>query len=283
MTRTTTELRAALQLLADQAPSVDDLDHRPWSDADITTRPRRHRPRGTTVLAALASVAVVIALVVAVVDIFGARTGSEPAAGRAALEVRPLVAPPVAVTRSGVRSVDPLRALTFPVPRSATGYDRLSAAEQHQVLAALATTACGAQPASTAPTRIACTGAHGRSTAYLLGPSLFGRDQLTDAEPVAPPSSGSSGQWSVQLTLGEHASAAWARYTNAHHALGAGRVDATQCATDRISCADYVAFVVNGSAVTVPGTLTPITGGQTEITGDLDQQTATALADQLRP
>jgi preprotein translocase subunit SecD len=286
MTRTTTELRAALQLLAEQAPSVEDLDHRAWSDAaDPATRSRHHRPRGRTVFAALASAAVVIALVVAVVEIIGARTGSGPAAGGAALEVRPLVAPAVPVTPSGARSPDPLHALTFPVPRSETGYDRLSAAQQQQLLAALATTDCSTQTASTAPTRIACADGpgHRQPTAYLLGPSIFGRDQLADAQPIAPSAPSGSGEWSVLLTLGKRASTAWARYTTAHHALSAGKVDATQCASSGTPCADFVAFVVNGSAVTVPGTLAPITGGRTLISSNLDRQTATTLAEQLRP
>lgn len=85
------------------------------------------------------------------------------------------------------------------------------------------------------------------------------------------------------LTLGKHASTAWARYTTAHHETRKRSANPQQCASNGTPCADFVAFVVNGSAVKVPVNLAPMTDGHIQIVGNLDRQTATTLAEQLHP
>ena len=283
---TTTELRAALLNLAERAPTIDDLDHSAWAEAGPADQTRRQRPSGRTVLAVLAAAAAVVALVAIAVNITDGRTNSSPpASGGGVLEVRPLIAPAVLITSAGtVRSADPLRALAFTVPASENDYDALSATQQHQLLTALANTDCDAQSASAAPTRVACSPdlGGGQRIGYLLGPSIFGAAQLTDARAVPPSLPGGSTEWTVALTLNDGATAAWASYTRNHH-VGSTTADGpTQCASAGTPCSDYVAFVIDGAAQSVPLTLATL-GRSTQITGDFTERTATRIARELRP
>lgn len=212
-------------------------------------------------------------------SITGCTRTHRPAA--AVVEVRPLVAPTVPLAVSGPRLADPLKGLTFPVPNSETDYDHLTAIQRQQLLAALASTDCSVQSASPAPTRVACdeTVATRSRTAYLLGPTLFGGDDLTDARAMPSDITGST-RWTVLLTLDNSATGAWRRYTSAHHATDTAG-DPTRCASSGTPCADYVAFLENGAVVSAPLTLAPL-GAQTQISG-FNQQGATTLAHQLHP
>lgn len=276
----TMELRAALQMLAAQAPTVDALDHTAWSG-----QPRGQRPRRRLQLAAIASaVAVVAALVVGTQLIHHGHKTAPASSGRAVLEVRPLVAPGVSVAPGGGRATDPLQALTFPVPSTEAEYNRLSSAQQQQLRSALANTDCDTQSGSAATTRVACgPPLGGRQTAYLLGPSLFGSDQIKSAEALAPTPGIGETEWTVSYQLRRSGSIALARYTTAHHTSDFVAHGGTQCGIGGAPCGDYLGFVVNGSVVSLPITLMPINGGAIQISGNFDKQSATALARELNP
>ena len=204
-----------------------------------------------------------------------------PAAGgsHAALEARPLIAPAVVVTPGSHRLADPLGALPFAAPTTAAEYRRLDPAQRQQLAAVLARTECAVQAGSDAPVRVACTSAFGGPLfALLLGPSIFDDSGLLDARAVEP-SGLSSAQWTVEITLDRPASRAWLRYTTAHHRLDPGSADPRRCGSD-VPCADYVAFVVDGQAVSVPIILGPL-DRFTEISGNFTERTAKRLAQGL--
>jgi hypothetical protein len=285
MTRTVLELRTALQHLADQAATVEDLDHRPWSYAtDSAPRTQRRRPTGRLLAIAASTGAVLIALGVLGVTVFNQDHSSTPSGhGQAVLEVRPLLAPAVPLASSGPRSPDPLSGLPFEIPNTAAAYDRLSTTQRQQLLAALAHTDCAAQEGSQAPTRVACNRPiDGEQTAFLLGPSIFGKPHLTRAEALAPDAGVGNLHWTVAITLDSQATRAWSSYTTAHHTNQTSSVGPTQCATGSIPCADFVAFLINGDVLSVPVTLAPL-GSSTQITGNFDEQAATTLAHDLAP
>jgi preprotein translocase subunit SecD len=228
--------------------------------------------------------AVVAALVVGT-QLIHHRHGTAPASsGQAVLEVRPLVAPGVFVLPAGARASNPLRALTFPVPTTAAEYNRLSATQQQQLRTALATTDCTHHSASAAPTRVACSGPiSGRRMAFVLGPSLFGNDQIKSAEALAPSPGLGETQWSVALVLRGTAAAAFARYTTAHHTSDLATHGGQYCGIGHPPCDDVLGFVINGSVVSAPVTVAPINSGAIQMSGGFDKQSATALAQQLNP
>lgn len=273
----TATLRAALDLLAEQAPTVDALDQTAWRD-----QPGGGRPRRRLQLAAIASTVAVVAALVVGIQLIHHGHGTTPASsGRGVLEVRPLVAPGVSVPPSGGQATDPLQALTFPIPSTEAAYDRLSPAQQQQLRSALASTDCDNRSPSTAAARVACGPALGGSrTAYLLGPALFGNAGIKSAAALEPPVD--QAQWTVSLMLRAPAAAALARFTTAHHTSGTAG-EAAQCGPGGAPCGDYLGFVVNGSVVSLPITLMPINGGAIQISGNLDKQSATALAQELNP
>jgi hypothetical protein len=286
----TVTLRAALELLAEQAPSVDELDHTAWSGRTSGRASRiagrcPHRPRHRLQLAAIASAVAVVAALVVGTQLIHHRHGTTPASsGRAVLEVRPLVAPGVFVLAAGARASNPLQALPFPIPTTAAEYERLSAAQQQQVRSALATTDCTHQSGSAAPTRVACSAPiDGRRMAFLLGPSLFGNDQIKSAEAVAPSPGLGETEWTVAYILREPAAIAFARYTTAHHTSDFVAHAGPSCGLGAPPCDDVLGFVVNGSVMSTPVTIGPINGGTIQMSGNFDKQSATALAKQLSP
>jgi len=277
MTRTTLDLRAALQRLADQAPTVEQLDQRPWR----RSLPPRGRRRSAGVVALVVSAAAIVVVLAAVgFAVFG-RDHAAPQAGgsHAALEARPLVAPAVVVGSGGRPLADPLRTLPFAAPGTTAQYQRLTPVQRHQLAVALARTDCAAQVGSDEPVRVACTApAGGRPTALLLGPSIFDDGGLLHVRAVEPSALGTA-EWSVSITLDRAASRAWTRYTTAHHSADAGSADPRRCGRV-VPCADYVAFVVDGEALSVPTTLGPL-GAQTSINGNFSERTAKRLAREL--
>lgn len=280
----TVTLRAALDLLAEQAPTVDALDDTAWSGR-ASSQPVSRRPRRRLQLAAIAgAVAVVAALVVGTQLIHHGHGPAPASSGRAVLEVRPLVAPAVSVPRGAGRWTEPLQGLSFPVPSTAAGYDRLSAADQQQLRTALETTNCDSQSASAATTRVACGHTLGGSrTAYLLGPSLLGNAGIKSATAVAPSPGIGETQWTVSLVLRAPAATAFARYTAAHHTSDLAIHGGPYCGLGEPPCDDVLAFVINGSVVSVPVTVAPINGGTIQMSGNFDKKSATTLAQELNP
>jgi len=288
MTATIDDLRSALRELADQAPPLDALHHRAWRDTADVRRARR-RPPGR-VLAALAAAAVVAGLAVGATVAVSqrhdnqvpARVGDVPVGS---LEARPLVAPPVAVAASGPYRIDPTASLDFPVPTTDTGYDALTTAQQQELRTALSHTDCAAQAGSTATWRVACDRTEGTPRqVYLLGPVVFGRSDVRRATPEPPIRGIPSGstRWTVALTLDRSGAARWHAFTAQHNSGGAGSSSTpVVCAADTVPCADYVAFVVDGVAVSVPVTESALSS-QTQISGNFTEQTARALARELR-
>lgn len=288
----TVTLRAGLNLLAEQAPAVDALDHSAWGGRASSrpggrrpSRPGGRRPRRRLQLTAIASTVAVVAALVVGSQVIHHRQGRTPAAsGQVVLEVRPLVALAVPVANSGTLSADPLQALPFPIPSTAAEYGRLSAVDQQQLLTAFATTDCTHPSASAATARVACgSEISGRRDAYLLGPALFGNDQIKSAEAVAPSVSLGETEWTVSLELRAPAAAAFARYTTAHHTSGPDAAYVMQCGVGSTACGDYLGFVVDGSVVSIPLTAAPISGGAIQMTGNFDKQSADTLAHQLHP
>ncbi len=284
MTRTVVDLRSALQELADQATTVDDLDHRPWtSTADSVARSRRRGPSRRVLTTVASAAAVAIALTVFCVTLVSHDNSRAPAGhGSATLEVRPLLAPAVAVDSSSPTSTNPLPGLSFDLPTSAVGYDLLTTAQRRDLQTALTHTDCASQSESEARIRVACISTGGQQIAVLLGPSIFGTDDVIGAEALPPSPSAGQLQWAVALTLDSSAATAWSRYTTAHHANNPGSGAPTQCASGNVPCSDFVAFLVDGNVIWVPLTLAP-SGRVTEISGGFNERDATTLAHSLVP
>jgi len=282
MMRSVVDLRAALNRLAAQAPTSAELDHRPWTAG---ARPLGHSPRRRRSgnLVAVAASVVVLLAAVAVVAVLVLRDGDAPTpatGGRAALEARPLIAPAIRISSTGPKVADPLRGLPFAVPSSEADYARLSGAQRGQLLAALARTDCAAQAASDAAVRVACTGAAGAPlVAVLLGPTVFGTRDVARAVAVAPSIDGVT-EWTVNLELNSRGAAAWLHYTSAHYETDPGVADPSRCASNRVPCRDFVAFVVDGRAISVPITLAPL-DRFTQISGNFTERTAKRLAQEL--
>jgi len=195
------------------------------------------------------------------------------------LDLRPLITPGVPV--SGSTSGDPLSTLPFAPPTSERGYRQLSHSQQGQLTAALAHTACAALKIPTATTdRVVCDTTGGSPPlALLLGPTIADSTQIASAAAIPPDPSGPV-QWAVAITFRPAGQTAWSSYTTAHNTGGQsnGTTSRTDCGPTRIPCADFVAFVLDGSVVSVPFNLDAVTGSTTEITGALTQAAATTLA-----
>ncbi|MCU1659678.1 MAG: secD [Pseudonocardiales bacterium] len=200
-----------------------------------------------------------------------------------ALELRGLVMPGIPTgAANGAPTGDPLAGLTFPVPTSEATFDKLPVTQQQQLSAALATAQCGGNLPATVTYRVVCDYSLGAHVAALLGPVIVAGDQVQAAAAVAPDASAGQTQWTVLLTLKSTGSTAWAQYTAAHNA---GNIPAaggyTQCSQNTTPCADYVAFVVGTTVVSVPLNQSAINGGTTQIAGNFTEQSATALAQML--
>lgn len=288
MTPTIPDLRSALRELADQAPPLAALDHSAWREPGSTPTRRRRRTSGRLV-GALAAAAAVVALTVGLSILVPRQHGATPSgAGPTAttLEARPLIAPPVTVHASGPYRDDPLRSLNFAIPTTDTAYSALTPRQRADLRAALAETDCAAQGGSTAAWRVACdeTPRGEDIHAYLLGPAVLGRRDVVRAEAQAPNlgAGGGSAQWTVALALDRAGAARWHSFTNRHNTGGAGTsTSAVGCSPTGVRCADYVAFVVDGSVLAVPVTQAAL-GADTTISGDFTAAAARSLAARLR-
>ncbi len=94
---------------------------------------------------------------------------------------------------------------------------------------------------------------------YLLGPTIIEGTEIDDAAAATEPTTGG---WIVLLDFKSAGRQAWAEYTAAH-------------------VGENVAFTLDGRVISAP-TINGAINGQTTITGDFDQETSTALANQLK-
>ncbi len=181
---------------------------------------------------------------------------------------------------------DPLSGLKLTVPTTQDDYNKLAAADQQQVQAALSRTDCATTSAQSdkAPYYIACETSSGASIAYLLGPVIVAGTQISSATAAAPNVSQGQTQWTVQLNMKSSGQAAWASYTGAHNIGGssAQASSATQCGPSTTPCADYVGFVLDGGIISAPVNQSAINGQTTEISGNFTQSSANQLANQLK-
>jgi preprotein translocase subunit SecD len=104
---------------------------------------------------------------------------------------------------------------------------------------------------------------------YLLGPTELTGDAISDASAGRDPKTGA---WLVQLTM------------NADGAEAFGEVSTrlNQNRLAELSPRDQFAFVLDGSVISAPRMNGQILDGRPSISGDFNQESATALADQLK-
>lgn len=136
-------------------------------------------------------------------------------------------------------------------------------------------TDCAHPKPATTDRRVVCDSAG--KLVYVTGSAIFDANDIDTARAV-PPSAGGGVQWSVAITLIPAASQRFADFTEAHNAGGGELGDPTGCGAAAQPCADYVAFIANGSAVSVPATLQPIPGPGVMISGGFTEASAKQLA-----
>ncbi|MDT4946919.1 MAG: preprotein translocase subunit SecD [Pseudonocardiales bacterium] len=182
----------------------------------------------------------------------------------------------------------PLAGLTFAIPTTETAYDKLSAADQQKLQAAVATVDCSktSNQSDSAQYYVACDDGktYGVQLAYLLGPVIVPGSQISGATASAPNVSSGQTQWTVQLKMKGGGQSAWAKYTGAHNLGGSSATSssAPQCSSTGTPCADFVGFVLDGNVISAPVNQTVINQATTEITGNFTQSTANRLATQLK-
>jgi preprotein translocase subunit SecD len=204
-------------------------------------------------------------------------------------------ATPTATASTSVpaRVADPLQGIGFTVPTSETAYNALSSTQKQTLSAALARIDCAStenEPDVATKYFIACD-TNSNSTAqlaYLLGPIIVPGHEIAGAGAVAPNPSNGLLQWSVELSLKSTGEANWAKYTSAHnvHNQDTSGANITTCGSSSVACADFVAFTLDGVAISTPINQEAINGGKTQITGGgangFTQSSATTLANQLK-
>ncbi|PZS16785.1 MAG: hypothetical protein DLM57_09625 [Pseudonocardiales bacterium] len=203
------------------------------------------------------------------------------------LDMRPLVMPAVNVNpgSAATRNRNPLHALTFAIPTTDTAFALLSPAQQAQLKAALAQVDCGwaaGQSRTEASFALACNAGDKKTAqqAYLLGPVVVPGREIASATAQAPNVSEGQTEWVVALNLRPNGQASWAKYTGAHNVAGNQTPSAAECGAGTTPCADYVGFVLDGAALSVPVTQEQIIG-PTQINGNFTEVSAKALAGQL--
>ncbi|MEP6597888.1 MAG: protein translocase subunit SecD [Actinomycetota bacterium] len=183
------------------------------------------------------------------------------------------------------RSADPLKSLTFPIPKSEAEYDKLAQAQKQQLQAALASFDCTARPPDQDGTDLlACDSRDPAkaSLAFLLGPVIVPGTEISSARANAPNSNGSL-QWTVSLNLKSSGEKKWAAYTGAHNTGGLEpNTPITSCGASTTACAKFVAFTLDGTVVTSPYNRQAINGGATQISGSFDDKSANKLANELK-
>jgi preprotein translocase subunit SecD len=228
-----------------------------------------------------------------VVSIPGKSVGDLTELGKAAkLNFRPIVMPPVAysATTSGTtkKSIDPLKGLSFAVPKSEADYDKLTATQQQQLQTAAANFDCSSKtkpPDIATSTLLACDDSPQPSLIYLLGPVIVPGTEIASAQAVPPNTSGTGGlaEWSVSLDLKSTGQKNWADYTSAHHSTQSPNIPpVTECGASAAPCAEYVAFTLDGQVISAPHNEAAINGGATSISGSFTQDSAQTLARQLK-
>lgn len=104
---------------------------------------------------------------------------------------------------------------------------------------------------------------------FLLGPTELTGDAITDASAGRDPRTGA---WLVQLTMNGDGAEAFGEVST--------RLNQNRLA--ELSPRDQFAFVLDGSVISAPRMNGQILDGRPSISGDFDQESATALADQLK-
>lgn len=104
---------------------------------------------------------------------------------------------------------------------------------------------------------------------YLLGPTELTGDAITDASAGRDPKTGA---WLVQLTMNGDGAEAFGEVST--------RLNQNRLA--ELSPRDQFAFVLDGSVISAPRMNGQILDGRPSISGDFNQESATALADQLK-
>jgi preprotein translocase subunit SecD len=192
------------------------------------------------------------------------------------------------------RTANPFRSLTFTIPTSEDAFNKLPAADQQQLQTALAGLDCtSTQTEKDDPKTyfLACdTNSNATAQlAYLLGPVIVPGHEIKTAAAQAPNVSNGSTQWTVSLSLKSTGQAAWGDYTTKHNIGGSSNSTggSTQCGVSTgTPCADFVAFTLDGVAISTPVNEGAINGGSTQISGGsaspFTQSSANSLANKLK-
>jgi preprotein translocase subunit SecD len=215
-------------------------------------------------------------------------TGTAKASATASKSATATATPSASTAPAAKCTANPLAGLKFAVPTAETDYDKLAAADQQKLQAALATVDCATtsnQP-DNAKYYVACDDGktYGTRLAYLLGNVIVSGKQISGASALAPNVSSGQTEWSVELRLKASGQTSWAAYTGAHN-LGsttAQSASAPQCSSSGTPCADFVGFVLDGNVISAPVNETAINGEKTQITGNFKQSSAKRLANQLK-
>ncbi len=146
---------------------------------------------------------------------------------------------------------------------AAPATDAPGAVTVDQASAEFATLTCGSQDAidrkvDAATDYVAACSEDGTAK-YLLGPEILSGTDIADA---SAGTQSTTGEWIVLLDFKSGAAATWAAYTAAN-------------------VGNSVAFTLDGKVVSAP-TIQGAINGQTTITGQFNQESATALANQLK-
>jgi hypothetical protein len=280
--RTTADVRAAYQHLADLAPTVDQLQF------DAATLAPRHR---TLVSVAAVAVAALVAAVLVVLLRGGTdHRGSQPAttnqvvctatnrSADAARDDIPVVQSRLTILglRGAVRSTANGSALTI-TPNGHTSLDSIALCTNAtlEAKAVTATTKGSCVPPTTSPTQVCGPG----GAQLIFGQTIFTERDIVSAVATMPNAAAGTFEWTVAITLSSAGQHAWSAWTTAHNARGADTSQLTlaNCGT-KVPCQDFVAFVINGRVAYVPLTLAPILGTTTELNANLTQKSATQLA-----
>lgn len=281
--RTSADLRAAYEHLADRAPTVDQLHF------DVMTRaPRRRR---LVSVVAVAVTALVAALLVVLVHADVGHHGSQPATTNqltctatnsstdAAHDDGPVVQSRLAMLglKGTVHSTANGTGLTI----TAKGQSVLDAAAlctdgtfQAKAVASATAGRC-VQSTPSATQGCAPGGVH-----VTFGHAIITERDIVSAVAHAPNPTAGTFEWTVAITLSPSGQRAWTAWTTAHNAAGSDNTSQQTLANcgGTVPCDDFVAFVINGQLAAVPLTLAPILGNTTELSGNFTQKSATHLA-----
>lgn len=199
------------------------------------------------------------------------------------LELRPVIAPAVGLRSGPAGNPDPLGDLGFAAPTTEAAWDALTPAQQHKIDNRLATASCRPVPAGSVAPVVACMDEadnYGPGDVVLLGATVLDGTSVTSATALAP--NARTAAWTVNLTFDRHGAQAWSAFTGAHHTSDASSsATLSTCASYSTPCEDFVAFVSDGRAISVPLTNARLSS-QTEISGAFTKKSAQRLATALQ-